>query len=351
MSYDLTGQKVSFTYGNLLQYVDGSFYNGFGVPVPIADVSSLTQILAGYTPNSSLGGSFYWDSSGFLEVSIGPTQTGVFVQEASLSSDFYWDNGFLYVDVSIVAGGVGRLYVDGSLNDIRSKYIPDSSLGSESFYWDASNYLQTSTGGGAGLVGKWKYDNATSDVDPGNGYFRLNNADPSLATFVYVSDFTSPGVNVINILKTLKPGDRFYIQQLPSAVDYGVYRLTSQVIDAVNYVKFPVIAENASGSFTKNKESGFLFLYTSGTQPSVVDPSLDYQTYVPRVSDVSFYYDLNANVTNIRSQSDIGLKTVDFVYNDAGDVSIITINNYGLNQKQVTFESDPYGNIIAVHIA
>jgi Chaperone of endosialidase len=46
------------------------------------------------------------------------------------------------------AAGVTQFYVDGSLNDIRAKYIPDSSLGI-TFYWDASHYLEASgTGGG-----------------------------------------------------------------------------------------------------------------------------------------------------------------------------------------------------------
>ena len=82
MSYNLTGQKASFTYGNLLQYVDGSFYNGLGIHVPVTDASTLSDILSGYTPNSSLGISFYWDGSGFLEVSTG--SSGIYISDASL---------------------------------------------------------------------------------------------------------------------------------------------------------------------------------------------------------------------------------------------------------------------------
>jgi len=40
MSFDLTGQKVSFTYGNLVQYRDSSFYDGFGNPIIISNSSS-----------------------------------------------------------------------------------------------------------------------------------------------------------------------------------------------------------------------------------------------------------------------------------------------------------------------
>jgi hypothetical protein len=179
MSYDLTGQKVSLTYKSLLQYVDGSFYDGAGNPVLI-DASSSVDLTN-------------------------------YISDASLGCDFYWSGGLLYVDVSVVAGGVTRIYVDGSLaaRDASIAYLYDTKL----------------------------------------------------------------------------------------------------------------------------------------------DPSIDYLTYAPRVSDVSFFYDYDGNVQNIRSHSDTGQKNVDFVYNLAGDVSMITIDNYGLNQKVVTFDSDPYGNIIAVHIS
>lgn len=52
-----------------------------------------------------------------------------FVKEASLSNDFYWDNGKLYVDVSVIAGGVTQAYVDGSLaaRDASIEYL---------FNWD-----------------------------------------------------------------------------------------------------------------------------------------------------------------------------------------------------------------------
>ena len=39
MSYDLTGQKVSFTYGRVVQVVSGSYYDGFGNVLPIGTSS------------------------------------------------------------------------------------------------------------------------------------------------------------------------------------------------------------------------------------------------------------------------------------------------------------------------
>jgi len=201
MGFELTGKYVSSTYDNLIQYIDGSYYNGLGVPINIADASSLDYILVDY------------------------------IKEASLNSaQFVWNAGVLDISVAGGTGDVTLAYVDGSLNNIRSTYIPDASLSSD-FYWNVSNLLRV----------------------------------------------------------------------------------------------------NAS------------------TAGSVVNPDLDYITYTPRVSDVSFYYD-GDNVSRILSISDIGTKDVSFVYNINGDVSTININNYGLWTKQVTFEKDVDENVIAVHI-
>lgn len=208
MSNNLTGQKVSFTYGRLIQEVDGSFYNGFGEPVLIQDASSLTQILINYVSDPSLGDSFYWDG-GLLEVSTGPSGTNLYVKEASLGSDFYWLNGVLYIDVSVAAGGVTKIYVDGSL------------------------------------------------------------------------------------------------AQRDASIEY---------------------------------------LYATK-----LDPSIDYTTYSPRLGDTSYYYDANQNVTDIIMTNDLGVKTVQFIYNELGDVSIMYIDNYGLHTAEITFEKDINDNIIAIH--
>jgi hypothetical protein len=41
MSFDLTGQLVSSTYGRVVQYVSGSLYDGFGNPVSVSGSSNI----------------------------------------------------------------------------------------------------------------------------------------------------------------------------------------------------------------------------------------------------------------------------------------------------------------------
>jgi hypothetical protein len=53
MSYDLTGQKVSFTYGRVVQVVSGSYYDGFGNVLPIGTSSVVTASTAGFATTGS----------------------------------------------------------------------------------------------------------------------------------------------------------------------------------------------------------------------------------------------------------------------------------------------------------
>ena len=416
---NLTGQKVSFTYGRLIQKIDSSYYDGFGNPVYISDVSSLQISLVNYINDVSLNHSQFIWNNGILDVSViggsGVSKayvdgslslrdasitalfkynvsqdasivslrivntsqdastiridaslndtidaldlfynktyvdtslnlktsytyvdTSLFVRlkDSSLNPSYFkWNGGLLepsiaagsgdvtkaYVDASLfvrikdsslsismfkwnagylepsVASGTGdvtKAYVDASLVNIRTNYVSNASLGVDSFYYDGSSYLQSYSAAGTGIVGKWKYKTGTGDSDPGNAAFKLNNADPSLATFVYINNKTTGGADVRNILLEFKQGNYFYVQKLPDSTEYCVYKLTNSAIGASGYVKLPVEATSTSGStFTNNKEFGFIFFITPGATSgdvtkAYVDASLVNirATYIPDVS-------------------------------------------------------------------
>ena len=130
MSFNLTGQKVSFTYDRLVQYIDGSFYNGLGVPINIADTSSLNVILVNYIPDASLN-----------------------------ATQFFWNTGIL--DVSVTSG-VSQAYVDASFINIRAIYIPDVSLNISYFKW-VGGLLEPSIAGETGDVTKEYVDGSIAN--------------------------------------------------------------------------------------------------------------------------------------------------------------------------------------------
>lgn len=234
---------------------------GSGFPGVVLDLGE-----AGYDISSNK----LWLGNG-----IGNAPTGITMDS---SFNFLWD---IVSGLESSSGNYAtQIYVDGSLNNIRSTYIPDVSFGLESFYFDTSGYIQTSGAGaiGAGIVGKWRFNNTLSDTDPGSGFFQLNNADPSLATYIYINNNTLGSKDLSNILLDFKTGDNIYLQKLPLVSEYGIFTLTGEPINAISYVKLPVISTGVhSGSFTNNADFGTIFLYTGRDQfatTNYVDGSL-----------------------------------------------------------------------------
>ena len=77
-----------------------------------------------------------------------------YIPDSSLSNDFIWNGSFLEVSLGAVAGldqyatnASVNLYAtktDASISFIKAVFIPDVSLG-DNFYWDATNLLNTQT--------------------------------------------------------------------------------------------------------------------------------------------------------------------------------------------------------------
>lgn len=127
----------------------------------------------------------------------------------------------------------------------------------------------------------FKYETAVADADPTAGYFRFNNANPALATAIYVDNLNTGGGNVANWLNTFddfgasafrgileisdpsKPANTFYI-----------FQLTGTVVDGPNYKKLTVTyLSGGVGSISANQEFLFAFFSRgpSGVLSAVVD--------------------------------------------------------------------------------
>ena len=108
MSYDLTGEKISFTYGRVVQIVSGSYYDGFGNVLPIGTSS---VVISGST-------------SGF----------------ATTGSNTFIGNEIVSGSVIVTNGITGSLYGTSSysLNTISSSYALTASYSNTSIYSNTS---------------------------------------------------------------------------------------------------------------------------------------------------------------------------------------------------------------------
>lgn len=162
--------------------------------------------------------------------------------------------------------------------------------------------LPVSGGGGSGITSiEHRYDSTTTDGDPGNGFFRLNNATLSSVTFIYIDNLNWWGSNVRTILANLASDDILYIQQVGSSDRAVTYQLSGSVDTSnANYIKIPVSYVSATSlAIQANQNCGFITHYE--------DPRFTYSLSVVESSgavsltnDVaspgnSYYYGTNAS--------------------------------------------------------
>jgi len=89
-------------------------------------------------------------------------------------------------------------------------------------------------GGGISGLGTWRFRTEIV-APPASGQIRFNNADPALATLMWIHETSTSGTDMANFLNLVSSGDVFYIQdktessrfivvQVSSNTDSGTYR-------------------------------------------------------------------------------------------------------------------------------
>lgn len=117
---------------------------------------------------------------------------------------------------------------------------------------------------GVTLTAEWKFDDSTTDSDPGNGKFRLDATLQTNATYVYVDDYTNQGYDASFVLSKLKTGDAIYIQDKSTSAAAMLAEMSGDAVDGTGYWKLPITNVKVAGTeFDKNKVCGFIFHYSN----------------------------------------------------------------------------------------
>lgn len=117
--------------------------------------------------------------------------------------------------------------------------------------WDA-NGLMLSGGGSsvAANVPATRYTIEllnTTDSDPGPGLLKFNNATPASATFLYVDDATSDGVDLSTYFLGLGATGYVTIQSVADAGEWAIFKWTA-ITDGTGYFKFAVTSYASLGT-------------------------------------------------------------------------------------------------------
>ncbi len=133
----------------------------------------------------------------------------------------------------------------------------------------------------AGL-GTWRYRTEIV-APPASGQLRFNNADPELATLLWINETNDDGTDVANFLDLLNAGDVIYIQertnsanfilvQISNNIDFGTYRqfaiaaVVQQGVALTQNTRVAVVITASGGDFQGSMSSRF-FVSSDFTDP------------------------------------------------------------------------------------
>ena len=132
------------------------------------------------------------------------------------------------------------------------------------------NYLQIQVANNITITAEWRFSTTTTEADPGNARFRLNNATQENSTFLYMDDIDKQGVDMGNLISKLKNGDLIYIQEKADASRAILFEVNGDPTDQVGWWKVPINNGEESLDDLRNNADCAFVMYYSGT-PQTTD--------------------------------------------------------------------------------
>ena len=242
MSYDLTGQKISFTYGRVVQVVSGSYYDGFGNLLPIG-TSSISASLSGFATTGS--NIFIGDQIITGSVFVTNTITG------SLNGTASYSNNSLNSETAS--------YYNGSV--ISSSYALTASYAENS---TSSSYSSTSTSASYAITASYALFAETA-----------NNAQNAQDILVYVKN-TSGAIITKGHLVRIVGVDNSSANPTIELADYRTENISANTLGytyqdfGINSFGYVITEGRLTGVNTGNFTSGdLLYLSSSGDYTNV----------------------------------------------------------------------------------
>ena len=180
------------------------------------------------------------------------------------------------------------------------------------------------------LAWYFTFSTTTTDADPGSGVFRFNNADPTLATYIYIDNLNADAVSATAWLATFDDssstvrGELTLVSASDTAVQYK-YQVNGAVTAASGYYKIPVAYVSGAGTISNATQVGFSFARTGdigstgSTGPRGLSVGNQYQfdanTTAPASSGkIKFSSTSTASITQVY------ISETDYVGNDLANV-------------------------------
>lgn len=109
----------------------------------------------------------------------------------------------------------------------------------------------------------YTFSSSTTASDPGAGFFRFDNANPKLATHLYISEEDS-NINVQNIMDIMIADSFFYVADREDATTSGLFKVVS-VVDNTTWYDFTISASDSATGYNASNLHAVQFLIKGAT--------------------------------------------------------------------------------------
>ena len=178
-------------------------------------------------------------------------------------------------DTAVVSEKAIKAYVDANSGVISSGNFlgltdtPDVYTGNEgkrvTVNNDGDGLIFTEESGLGIASAKYKFNNITSGGDPTSGHASLNNADPALATEIYISKTDINGADKTYGLGLLNKHDFIGLADRNST-DHHNFKLTEKGVDSGTYFTYSNVISTSSIGAHNNNENIYVEAYMTGAK-------------------------------------------------------------------------------------
>lgn len=202
-------------------------------------------------------------------------------------------------------------------------------------------YVDNSVSAGSSLLtAEYRFSTSTTIADPTSGRARINNADPTLATKMAISQTTDTGADFGAVLNALESGDLIGLQDQTDSTKFYKYSITA-VVDQGAWFEIDVTDIGSIGLIANNKKIFAILAFISeGTFIGHPDTPAAYSG-----QDGSLLIESSTNDSllfigqGLFFETGIGLDQILHLGKTAGDDSILQLySNNGVNTGGLRFD-------------